>query len=410
MVTAEDEELRGVARRSDPMGFLAVWSTRARDLVPHLTEQTTDVRGFQILVEALRIWDIYERAHPEHAGRITDFFLLVEQAFAQTIGSERWTLPGSTRVRARQHEWPKRISVTDYSWHTLRDQKGNGIWGLYRGAARRADLIAEDMIRLSDPTYAEAQRHQCLGKSALRCFFDLAKQALAELAEPIALPCDGRNALVRDIRRSFGDVPLADHFREKLLDGHALNRALAEKLKGIEILDHRSFVVEALNDLPDHREALDNAVRCENLLAVVESVFFWLCAPKRRGQRLHTAAQDLPADPASIEDARGRFAASGHYGRGTAQTRCKALLNDLDTSDKEALAKSVIRLHESVSNARGRAAWVWEEDGRLQSDVDTGEPSDQEFHAGVAWRNDYYLRPLMLIAHQLSHTSQRIAG
>lgn len=408
MVTAEDDELRGVARRSDPMGFLAVWSTRARDLVPHLTEQTTEVRGFQILVEALRLWDIYEPAHPEHAGKIVDFFLLVEQAFARTIGSERWTLPGSTRVKARQHEWPY-ISVNDRSWHTLGDQKGNGIWGLYRGAARRAGLIAEDMIRLSDSTHAVAQRHQCLGKSARRCFFDLAKQALADPAKAVALPLDGRNALIRDIHGSFEKIPLADHLREKLLDGHALNRALADKLKGITALDHRTFVKEARMDLPDHREALDNAVRCENLLAVLESVFFWLCAPERRGQRLDAAAKDLPADPAAIEEARRRFAESGRYGNGTAETRRKALLNDLVTSDKEALAKSVLRLHENVSSARGRAEWVWEEDGRLHGDVDPGEPSDHEFQAGVVWRNDYYLRPLMLIAGHFADAGERTA-
>ena len=85
MISQKDDELRVVANRSDAMGVLAVWSVRARDLVPHLTEQTTNVRGFQILVEAFRLWELYEPAHPEHAGRLDDFFLLVEQAFARTV-------------------------------------------------------------------------------------------------------------------------------------------------------------------------------------------------------------------------------------------------------------------------------------------------------------------------------------
>ena len=50
MLTEKDDELLGVSNRSDAMGVLAVWSVRGRDLVPHLTEQTTNVRGFQILV------------------------------------------------------------------------------------------------------------------------------------------------------------------------------------------------------------------------------------------------------------------------------------------------------------------------------------------------------------------------
>jgi len=86
MVTAKDDDLLGMSNRSDAMGILAVWSVRGRDLVPHLTEQTTSVRGFQILVEAFRLWEIYEPAHPQHAGSLDDFFLLIEQAFARTVG------------------------------------------------------------------------------------------------------------------------------------------------------------------------------------------------------------------------------------------------------------------------------------------------------------------------------------
>jgi hypothetical protein len=82
------------------MGVLAVWSVRGRDLVPHLTEQTTNVRGFQILVEAFRLWELYEPGHPQHAGRLDDFFLLIEQTFARTVGwhDKNWPLPGSRRA------------------------------------------------------------------------------------------------------------------------------------------------------------------------------------------------------------------------------------------------------------------------------------------------------------------------
>ncbi len=41
MLTKRDNMLLGVTNRSDAMGVLAVWSSRARDLVPYLTEQTT---------------------------------------------------------------------------------------------------------------------------------------------------------------------------------------------------------------------------------------------------------------------------------------------------------------------------------------------------------------------------------
>jgi hypothetical protein len=132
MLTAKDDELLGVANRSDAMGLLAVWAVRGRDLVPHLTEQTTSVRGFQILVEAFRLWEHYEPAHPQHAGRLVDFFLLVEQAFARTVGwrDQEWGLPGARRVRARSTEAPH-ISLVDTEWHLLGSQRATGLWGLY---------------------------------------------------------------------------------------------------------------------------------------------------------------------------------------------------------------------------------------------------------------------------------------
>lgn len=134
MVSQKDDVLLGVAQRSDAMGTLAVWSARARDLVPHLTEQTTEIRGFQILAEAFRLWGVYQQNHPEHAGRVDDFFLLVEQAFARTVGKrdQAWRLPGARRVAGRCQEQPH-ISLVDTGWHLLGGQKANGLWGLYRG-------------------------------------------------------------------------------------------------------------------------------------------------------------------------------------------------------------------------------------------------------------------------------------
>ena len=73
MLSSWDKELLGVANRTDAMGILAVWTARARDIVPHLTEQTTDIRGFQILLEGIRLWEMFEREHPDHVGEAANF-------------------------------------------------------------------------------------------------------------------------------------------------------------------------------------------------------------------------------------------------------------------------------------------------------------------------------------------------
>jgi hypothetical protein len=399
MISEKDEELLGVANRSDPMGMLAVWSVRARDLVPHLTEQTTNVRGFQILVEAFRLWESYEPAHPEHAGRLDDFFLLVEQAFARTVAwhDGDWPLPGSRRVNARAYEEPH-ISIADPDWHLLGGQKANGLWGLYRGASRRAGLLLDDMTRLSGATMEQAMLCSVLGPTAQERLFKLVKQAMD--GATVALPTHQKNQLTRGLYDTFHDVPLADHLRATLVDGHALNLKLAERLVSLDALDRRRFLTEAARDLDDHRLALEDTIRCENLLAVVEAVFLWLCASK--GQTLEAAVAEIPVDLAALAAARTEFGSSGVYQGDTARARHARFHEHLDTSSNVALARSVLLLHQEVSDERGRAAWIWEENSVLHSDVDFARPLDADLQVGLAWRNDYYLYPLMSIAQQLA--------
>lgn len=399
MISQKDDELLGVANRSDAMGVLAVWSVRARDLVPHLTEQTTNVRGFQILIEAFRLWELYEPAHPEHAGRLDDFFLLVEQAFARTVGwhDREWPLPGSRRVKARAHEQPH-ISIADPDWHLLGGQKANGLWGLYRGASRRAGLLLDDMTRLSASTMEAAILTPGLGAVAQTRFFTLAKKAMD--GESVPLPTHLNNQLARDLYDTFHEVPLAQHLYDKLVDGHAINLALAERLATTDELDHRTFLSAAARDLPAHRVVLEDAIRCENLLGVVESVFLWLCASK--GETVETAVADLPVDLEALESARSAFNNSGLYRGDTALARQTRLHERLDTSSLPALARSVLELHRKVSEERRRAAWVWEENGLLRSDVDVAKPADAGLQVGLVWRNDYYLFPLRNIALQLA--------
>ena len=403
MLTAKDDDLLGVSNRSDAMGVLAVWSVRGRDLVPHLTEQTTNVRGFQILVEAFRLWELYEPAHPEHAGRLDDFFLLIEQAFARTVGwhDNDWSLPGSRRVRARSSEEP-RISLTDLDWHLLGGQKANGLWGLYRGASRRADLLADDMTRLTGETMEQAMLHAGIGPDATPRLFGAVERAMD--GHTVALPTHKNNKLTASLYDTFWGLPLADHLHARLIDGHDLNRLLANRLLDLEELDRRAFLTAAAHELPDHRATIEDAVRCEDLLSVLEAVFLWLCASK--GKTLDDAVADLPVDLGTLATARAAFAHSGAYRGDTAVARHSRFSEQLDTSGHVALARSVLGLHEKVSEERGRAPWVWEDQGVLFSDIDVERPAEVMLQVGLAWRNDYYLEPLQGIAKQLAEARQ----
>ena len=398
MISSKDDDLVGVARRSDPLGLLAVWSARARDVVPHLTEQTTQVRGFQILVEAFRLWTIFVNREPQPPASLMQFFILVEQAFARTVGwrDGDWPLPGARRVRSRLDEIPH-ISVADGGWHLLGSQLTNGIWGLYRGAARRAGLLDANMARLSDDTWESACATSCLRGVALERLLKFVERAMD--GETVELPTDGRNALPSALRRTFDEVPLRSHLRKRLIEGHDLNWALANRLVPLEKLDHRRFFESAALELREHSPELKRVIDCENLLAVLEGIFYRLCCA--RSESLDTLEDDLPVHLGEIQTAREAFAGSGAYTGRAAGNREVRLYDTVDTSSATKLARSVLSLHQAVCNERQRAAWVWEEQGKLRSDVDVDEPDEADLKVGVAWRNDYYLRPLSSIAQQL---------
>jgi len=382
------------------MGLLAIWADRGRDLVPHLTEQTTSLRGFQILVEAFRLWELYEPTHPEHAGRVDDFFLLVEQAFARTIVQREgdWPLPGARRARARRADAPC-ISIVEPSWHLLGGQKANGLWGLYRGAASRAGLLSDDLMRLSTATFAESTAHTAWTPRAQQSFCTLAKQALDADMPVIPLPTHGNHAVVKALAGTWTRVPLAAHLHDRLVASYPLNAALAALLLDAEGLNHRAVLTQARTQLPIHATVLQDVVRCENLLSVLESIFLWLCAQK--GQRLEMVAPTLDVDLGALEAARIAFGSSGHYRSRAASTRQERIVEELDTSGHLALTRSVLELHRKVSKDRGRAAWVWEDQGLVRSELDAAAPEATELLPGIGWRNDYYLAPLQSIALQL---------
>ena len=397
MLSSWDKELLGVANRTDAMGILAVWTARARDIVPHLTEQTTDIRGFQILLEGIRLWEMFEREHPDHVGEAANFFVLMEQTVARIIGrrDQDWRLPGTRRVRARVSDAPF-ISLEDRSWHLLDGQRVNGIWGLYRGAARRAELLDESLTALSAETRSEAYKHPGLTDASLGGFLDLARRAM--LGETVALP-PARSVLCEDFYAMFDSVPLRDHLQERLVGAHPLTRALAERLAVADNWDHRAVIEGVARDLEQHERTLKNVIRCENLLAVVVAVFLGLCASK--GEKVEKAVAGLKVDLTELEAARVAFGRSGTYGAGVAATRQARIHRELRTSSRLALARSVLALHKQVSNERGRAIWAWDEQETLRSDIVAERPNDDELVAGQAWRNDYYLRPLGSIVKQL---------
>ena len=401
MISRYDDELVGSTRRSDPLGFLSIWSRRARKAVPHLTEQSWHVGGFQVLVEAYRMWGHFvDKRNPSNTD-LEQFFMLIEQAFARVIGGYddvNWTLPGARRVRARRGDKVHYISIDHQEWHLLSNQLSGGIWGLYRGAAKRAGLLSVNEDRLSNETLEEAESKSLIKSKAMNELFNVVDDALkGGLGE---LPSDGRKRVVQALERTFKEVPLKAHLKSKLIACQPLNQLLSDRLSkdlaGEEPLEHRR-ILEPNAELSEYSDQLNSIIKCENLLSIIEAVFYHIC--QSRGKSIAESAQNLSIDMGKLRKALEEFQISSDY-RNDTKSNENRLCSTLDLINKECLLESVMKLHEDVCKERDRAVWVWVELDKLDSDVIGDFSENLNFEVGSTWRNDYYLSPLRSIVRQ----------
>lgn len=415
MLSKMDKELVGASRRIDPLGLLPVWTERARDIVPYLTAQTTSVRGFQLLVEGIRLWEEFSSEHEKYTGdpaSAATFFVLFEQTVARYIG-DRWELPGSLRIKARARDMPH-ISSQESAWFLLNNQKANGIWGLYRGAAIRAGLLEPGLSApvLSEQTHIEARTYPGLSPATATKFFQLILCAeedgtvlCAMEGDTVRLP-KKNSYLCKEIYNMYYKVPLKKHLEQCLVESHSLNCEMAKRLTVTEELKHREIIEQAKGELKEHSTTLMNVVRCENLLSVIEALFLGLCASD--GKSLEQAMSDFQVDltkfltefkKALIEFKRG------HY----TTTRQKDIYNGLRTQSGQELAKSIIELHKRVCDERGSSLWVWVENEIINVDEEVGDvrmPDPLKLQVEHAWRNDYYLTALQKISSQLKNLNK----
>ncbi|WP_341253279.1 hypothetical protein [Euzebya pacifica] len=402
-LTQRDSELLGTSNRTDALGHLSIWSEIGRELIPHLTAQTTDVRAFQVLIEILRLWERLVSERPEHAGRLRDVFVLMEQAIARTVALRGldWPLPGARRVRAGATRQVSRIGL-DPDHALLGSQFGNGIYGLYVASARRAGMVTPDHDRLEIETLEVASSTPGLSEKAAGQLIALVRQVL-ENGGPVDLPTHGSTALVGDVVAMYEDVPLGDHLRQKLVGATHITAALAARTLATEGLPRRGLLSGLQQDISEHADQIQRVIDTEDTLAIIEATFVRLCAGA--GEPLGTVASSLPVDLGLLREAHDRFVAVGPLRGGAARLRHGRISTMLDMSTAEAFARSILHLHHLAMDDRRRADWVTEENGILRGFVEIGDVDDDAFNVGQAWWNDYYLYAYTSISRQLADLS-----
>jgi hypothetical protein len=401
-LTARDTDLVGSSRLADPLGLLPIWSRIARELVPHLTAQTTRLAGFELLIVLLDAFDRPEMDDIRQTVSRREFFLIGEQLAAHAVTRHvkdgGWPLPGRRGAEhcARTGKTP--LSLTRKV--LLDNQAAGGVWGLYRGAAGRAGLLNASLDAPSYPVrkWLETGGRRLDGdlvKNLAKAVREVAKapdRTLSKLQRGYTLD----SALALELVEVVRDLPNRALLRRHLFQEHPLLREVATWMgRQQDNLDFATFLNSCRGRFAGHEAIFDNILSCERYIAVLDVAFERLLSGAGSVADL---ARALGIDLKTLEAARQRFAALEELFRGDAIIRRFRVLRDVElTNGAAAFVDSLVRAHHAVADQRGGSHWIEIENGRLRPIVKPDGLSNDDRPQGDIWRNDYYLNSVRSI-------------
>ncbi len=386
----------------DPLGLQPIWTTRARNLIPHLTAQSNRLEGFQVLLTIFGLWPTFKgHIKDETHKQLKNFYLLVEQAIARSAFSinKGWPLPGQRRLKGGSDEL---VISLNRDYHLAYGQLSSGTWGLYRGAAERAKLLNLQTLQVAEPVERVIAELPLLQPNIRKSLFVTVQKAIDSPKEPFQLPGGNKGALVRALALLAAQPPLKDVLLEPLMRPSRcpLTGELSLRLAKLNQLEgkHRSLLAQFSSELPEHRQTFEQLVDCEQWLAPLEASFEWLCG--NGSLSLEEAARKLSVNLADLRAARQAFRSSGRY-EGTGNKRHQ-LYGTIELGSPKDFILSLLDAHRTVSEERGAGPWaLLNENGRLEVLVPMEIPDKQALEPSTAWRNDYYLWSLWNLSRQM---------
>lgn len=395
-LTTRDTELVGSRRLADPLGLLPIWSRVARSLVPHLTAQTTQAAGFELLIA---LFDAYERPELEEVRRHLsrrEFFLIGEQIAAHAVAARAydkgWPLPGRRGFDrwAGMEDYPLSLNTAVL----LDNQAAGGLWGLYRGAAGRAHLLDADLQAPEEAVSAAlAAGGTRITGDALH---ELRKHAVAVATAPqrTARPFKKRTLKTSPLAGTLVELvhglPNRALLRRYMFDQAPLLDRVAARLVELPTeVDYASFLSDCRRHFPESAQVFDDILRCERYIAVLDVAFERLLV--QAGRSVADAGRALEVDLDALAAARADFRQLGAHFRGGVAQRFDILCR-LDLSGTAAFADALMDAHRRVADQRSSAHWVENDAGRVCALINLDAMAEPDGRPQtLLWRNDYYL-------------------
>lgn len=411
----------------DPLGIQAIWTRFGRHVIGNLSTVSNSVRDFTVLVLGYHFaTEVAETAGP---GTELSTFLKWEQlaAYARAHVNQDWRFRGTERVRRNLDESEITLSA-EPAHQILSNQKAYGIWGLYSVPGRASGLLDGQPARLTLPaqqlverTYLEILTNAGLGDGKRlvellakdRVKLDIRRRADERILEGVAILLKPElNATERKFYREhllFGGPRDSTEGRQR-----QLAELLEPKLNAEAFLLTPAVVTSLANEAQSqgtHCHALAHYLRrietAERLLAPASELFTYLLGCD--GVAISEIAQRMKKDggwgnrvPTVAIDATAELKTELGHGDDEAGKRWLDIATSMVTGDYPQLIGFLIQQNKAVMLARGGAAWIEEERGKLKVRVaeERGNLPRREDLPDL-WRFPYFLDSLCSVAGTL---------
>jgi len=418
----------------DPLGLIPIWQRFGRSVVGNLTTVTTSVRGFTTLLLGLHFADqLIESGQADESDR-ANLFLKLEQLCAYSRQALRpedlndWEgILGITRVKRRLANSSSVTISAKQDYQILSNQKTYGLWGLYTMAARHSGLVESHENRLTPLAckFVEAEYLPRLSYAENRAGREIFRFLQRE--ETTFYPKSSHKQLasaLADLHRPELTTSEEELFDTRLVlgsgeDQNHTNGRQEAMWRALEALNDSgnffwaepfgySELTEAVKQANtqeeyDLAEALDRIRSIEPVLAALASAYSFLL---RRNQ-------STPSEAASeIRETWGRGLLHLEIDRirelgprlseaagAESSARILQMAEVLRSGDYEGLVDLLLKHNAAVMKARGGAAWISLDQGRLNVRLreESGEllPADE---LPDRWSNPYFLNSLKIVA------------
>ena len=411
----------------DPLGIQSIWTRFGRHVIGNLTNASNSVRDFTVLLLG-----------PHFAARVAEVvgpgaelatFMKWEQLASYARGhiNQDWIFRGTERTRANLQEGRITLSAQP-AFQTLSSQKLYGIWGLYSMPGRASGLLEGDTARLTLPAREFIEQFY-LSRLSKAGFHD--GQRIVELLtkEQARIDPDQKQdrallAAVAGLLKSEFPVQEREFYRKHLLfggpqdDTEGRQRQLAELITPMLSAPDFPWSPSVINALAKEAEAngeswhqlafrLRRIAVAERVLAPTSDLFSYLLGcdevstvdiAKRIKSNDGWGNSVATVDIHDFMELEAEFA----HGDKEAGKRWMGIAQAMAEGDYGTLVALLIQQNKAVMQARGGAAWIEEQNGKLRVRVaeERGSLPERKELADL-WRFPYFLNSLRSVAFVL---------